>query len=286
MYVASGMTYNIVISISIVETKTKFSVAHRTIMKSTHDSIAQVQTIIAAYAEHASSVFVYGGDVKMYMKAFQASHVAPIPLAVLVAEIQRFHRFIHEIDTLSFDVMTFPMVCVSTVRIKSILKERGLAIRNALIDSIVTDAREKNLEISRRYQHMLHQITEKPTNEAELATLKSFVQASKATIAGMVGEVHEIHARLESLSAFAHNITHEDFALAWSTKEWPKRIAYAADTCDSALEEDKIRMMDKLALEKEQFEVDLERYEKEVALFKTYGEIERTVWFPPSITHA
>ncbi|RHY56820.1 hypothetical protein DYB38_001612 [Aphanomyces astaci] len=260
-------------NIHCLETVSKLGAARRDILKCLSDSLGQVQPVTDAYAKHAR---LLGLDAATYMKQFKKDHPSPVPLDILCDAIRQFHSLVLEVETLSFDLTSFPLVCVNTVSIKATLRDKGVAIRNALIEYIVVDARDKNVEISHRYQAILKRITEKPTNEAELAALKDFVNASKITIAGIQNEVDEIHARLHALGEFSHTISDDDFRLAWSTKEWPLRVAHAADTCDSALEEDKIRMMDKLSLEKEQFELDLERYEKDVALFKSYGEIDRT----------
>ncbi|TMW61529.1 hypothetical protein Poli38472_012720 [Pythium oligandrum] len=197
-------------------------------------------------------------------------------LEEMCTQIRRFHTLVFQIDLISYDAVAFPLVCVNTTHLKTFLKTRALQMRDTLIDSIVRDAREKNMDITLRYEAILRRIQEKPTNEAQLAKLKEFVNESKAVIASMIQEVDVVHARLDALHEFARKLSHEDFKLAYSTKEWPLRVAQAADSCDSALEEDKIRMMDKLALEKEAFEVDLERFEQEVQAFKLYGEIEQT----------
>ncbi|OQR81357.1 axonemal dynein heavy chain, partial [Thraustotheca clavata] len=243
----------------VYETVTKIATARRDVVKFLNESINQVQSVADSYSKHAELI---GVDADLFMKHFKQNNPAPISL--------------DEVETLSFDVTSFSLICVSALGLKSTLRLRGTAIRDALIEYIVTDAREKNIDITRRYQVILHRITEKPSNEGELAALKDFINVSKGTIAGIILEVEEIHTRLHALHEFSHTISDDDFRLAWSTKEWPLRVAHAADTCDSALEEDKIRMMDKLALEKEAFELDLERFEKEVGLFKSYGEIDMT----------
>uniref|UniRef100_K3WFJ4 Uncharacterized protein n=1 Tax=Globisporangium ultimum (strain ATCC 200006 / CBS 805.95 / DAOM BR144) TaxID=431595 RepID=K3WFJ4_GLOUD len=197
-------------------------------------------------------------------------------LSEICSQIRRFHQLSFRIDLIAYDAVPLPLVCVNTLNLKQYLKTRAIEIRNVLIDSIVRDAREKNMDITLRYEAILRRINNKPTNEAQLAKLKEFVNESKVVIAGIVKEVDQIHERLDAMNEFSHKLSNEDFKLAYSTKEWPLRVAHAADTCDSALEEDKIRMMDKLALEKEAFELDLERFESEVQAFKLYGEIDQT----------
>lgn len=192
-------------------------------------------------------------------------------LSEICKQIRRFHVLNYQLDKISFDSVAFPLVCVNTL-----LKQRALVMPDALIDSIVKDSREKNMEITVRYEAILRRIQEKPTNEAQLAKLKEFVAESKKTIAGMILEADVVHKRLDALHEFSCKLSIEDFKLAYSTKEWPLRVAQAADSFDSTLEEDKIRMMDKLSLEKEAFEVDLERFEQDVRSFQSYGGIDKT----------
>eukprot|EP00644_Phytophthora_capsici_P009072 jgi/Phyca11/526027/estExt2_fgenesh1_pm.C_PHYCAscaffold_60111 len=194
----------------------------------------------------------------------------------LCAQIRRFHELAFRVDVIAFDFVALPLVCIHTSSLKKHLRSRSLKLRDTLISSLVRDVRAQNLAITARYAGILARINEKPTNEAQLAKLKQFVGESKTVIAGIQREVAVIHTRLDALTEFSHKLSAEDFTLAHSTKEWPLKVAHAADSCDSALEEDKIRMMDRLALEKEAFELDLERFEGEVQAFTRYGEVEQT----------
>ncbi|RLN55940.1 hypothetical protein BBJ29_006588 [Phytophthora kernoviae] len=197
-------------------------------------------------------------------------------LPQLCTQIRRFHKLAFRVDVIAFDFVALPLVCVHTGALKKQLRTRSLELRDALISSLVRDAKVQNLAITARYAAILARINEKPTNEAQLAKLKQFVSDSKAVIAGIQREVVVIHTRLDALNEFSHKLSAEDFTLAHSTKEWPLKVAHAADSCDSALEEDKVRMMDRLALEKESFELDLERFEGEVQAFTRYGEVGNT----------
>ncbi|KAG1706028.1 hypothetical protein DVH05_002663 [Phytophthora capsici] len=191
----------------------------------------------------------------------------------LCAQIRRFHELAFRVDVIAFDFVALPLVCIHTSSLKKHLRSRSLKLRDTLISSLVRDVRAQNLA---RYAGILARINEKPTNEAQLAKLKQFVGESKTVIAGIQREVAVIHTQLDALTEFSHKLSAEDFTLAHSIKEWPLKVAHAAASCDSALEEDKTRMMDRLALEKEAFELDLERFEGEVQGFTRYGEVEQT----------
>ncbi|TYZ61102.1 hypothetical protein PybrP1_000394 [[Pythium] brassicae (nom. inval.)] len=246
---------------------------------------AQITELVRVAMEAAQQVAAQFGkftdfvhfDAAAYLVELAAQPPDPAAyLSAICAQIRRFHELSFRVDVIAFDATPLPLACVHSLALKQLLKARAVEIRAALVGSVVRAARERNMDITVRYKAILRRINEKPTNEAQLAKLKEFVATSKAVIAGIVREVDEVHARLDAMNEFAHPLSAEDFKLAYSTKEWPLRVAHAADSCDSALEEDKVRMMDKLALEKEAFELDLERFESDVQAFKLYGEIEQT----------
>ncbi|CEG43665.1 axonemal dynein heavy chain [Plasmopara halstedii] len=194
----------------------------------------------------------------------------------LCGQIRRFHHLARLVDDIALDFVTLPLVCVNTSALKQQLSAQALAIRDTLILSLLRDARAHNLAITARYAAILARIMEKPANEAQLARLKQYVAESKGVMVGIEREVMLVHERLDALNEFSYKLSIEDFTLAQSTKEWPRKVTFAAEHCDSALEGDKVRMMDRLALEKEAFEIDLERYESEVKAFTRYGDIEQT----------
>ena len=98
--------------------------------------------------------------------------------------------------------------------------------------------------------------------------MRHFIASCTRIVAEQEAEVRQLHTNLNLVQECGHKITSEDFALAWSTKQWPKRVQKLAENCKLVLENDKIRMMNKLALEKEAFEADLEAYETRVDEFK------------------
>ncbi|KAJ0395885.1 hypothetical protein P43SY_002016 [Pythium insidiosum] len=250
--------------------------AKRDITAMVQHAMAAAHQLAALYAKYTDPLAFDAARYLAQLKAATTELSGADYLAEICQQIRRFHELATRIDVISFDSVAFPLVCVSTTALKATLKARVLVHRDALLESLVRDARERNMDITLRYEAILRRILEKPSNEAQLAALKAFVNDSKAVIAGMIREVDEVHTRLAALDEFGFKLNVEDLRLAYSTKEWPLRVAHAAESCDSALEEDKIRMMDKLALEKEAFEADLERFEQDVHAFRLYGEIDQT----------
>lgn len=68
------------------------------------------------------------------------------------------------------------------------LKAKALEVRDALLESLVSKAREQNNDIISRYESILSRIAEKPTNEADLAALRVFIADSKEKVRQPYGE--------------------------------------------------------------------------------------------------
>ena len=254
----------------VAETDAMLNKAFEEIEKMVTEAIVPAQDLAKRYEQYA---YLENINVAEYVVEFRTKTPS---LEDFCGEIRKFHQISSDIDVMSYDIETFSLVCVNTQGIKLKLQTKANEIKQALIQSIVDEAHEQNTEITRRYQAILERINEKPTNEAELAKLKEFVNSSKSVVDGICDEVREMHARLDALNEFSYHLPESEFTLAWSTMEWPLKVNHAANTCDSELEEDKIRMMDKLATEKEIFEQHLDRYEVQVSGFKSYGDIDQT----------
>lgn len=71
------------------------------------------------------------------------------------------------------------------------LRSKALEIRNALLEALVSQAREQNNGIIAQYEAILTSIAQKPANEAELAALREFISDSK----------EQVHPYVSTLSA-------------------------------------------------------------------------------------
>lgn len=75
------------------------------------------------------------------------------------------------------------------------LKAKALEVRDALLESLVSKAREQNNDIISRYEAILSRIAEKPANEADLAALRVFIADSKEKVRNCHG-AHPKHSYL------------------------------------------------------------------------------------------
>ena len=173
-------------------------------------------------------------------------------------KVKEFFDIANAIEVASHNFEDFSIVRVDCCKIKLLVSSKAREIGNGLLDAIVSDVKARNEKIVATYESILEKISQTPINEKELQELKEFIARCTHIINEQESEVEKLHTSLNLVQQFGHTISYEDFELAWSTKQWPKRVQNAAENCESVLENDKIRMMDKLALEKETFEADLE----------------------------
>lgn len=76
---------------------------------------------------------------------------------------------------------------ISGSRFSQALNEKALEVRDALLEALVSKAREQNNHIISRYDSILARIAEKPTNEADLAALRCFITDSKEQVGQLLG---------------------------------------------------------------------------------------------------
>ena len=136
----------------------------------------------------------------------------------------------------------------------------------------VAQAREQNLEIVGRYKEILDRIAVKPSSEKQLADLRDFIEESKNTIAQLQAATEDNRTSLALLELYRYPLMVEDMGLSWSTLEYPLKVEQSAMMVEAALEMDKTRMMDKLTMQKEQFEKVVESLGEQVKLAMQLGD--------------
>jgi dynein heavy chain, axonemal len=183
-------------------------------------------------------------------------------------ELKKFDDAYHELTSMCFHNEAFSLVEVSVDNAKGILCNRAKDLRDGLGSLVATEARQRNVHVIQRYNAILDRIAKKPANEKELSDLRQFIEDSKETIYQLQSEVADIRALLGLLDYFHITITIEDMGLSWSTLEYPSRVEASGREMEILLEADKIRMMDRLAVQKDQFERVIENLGKQVQAAK------------------
>ena len=106
-----------------------------------------------------------------------------------------------------------------------------------------------------------------------------FIEESlKTTVVELQATVADNRRSLAVLEFYRYPLTLEDMGLSWSTLEYPSKVESSGKEVEVALEADKIRMMDRLSLQKEQFEKVIESLKLQVKQAKQlddYSEREK-----------
>ena len=268
---ASCMTY---CRVRVSQEASMSPLYHDPNIQSTCENIKRAVTTAMRGARTLSANYeVHVGIMEMETETFLTEFVErePAPsLEEFISKARELHEIAQAVEEMSNNEVIFTLTKVDTKGAKQTLISKALELRNALMDQIIYEARVQNETVIERYEAILHRIAQKPANEAELAALKEFITKSKADVLGIIDEVEDMHRRLQSLDEFGYPVPPEDIHLAWSTMEYPKKVDSAALECEIALEEDKVRMMEKLTLEKEKFDDLLVHFEAEVKRAKAF----------------
>jgi dynein heavy chain len=208
-------------------------------------------------------IWLMADDVNDYLENVMATDPTPTSNDYAL-ELQKLNKAMEELAELSFNHENFTLVKVSTDVVNNTLYNRARELRDGLAQIIMNECRQNNVAIIDQYNAILDRIAEKPANEKQLADLRDFIEASKATVNDLKKSVADNRNTLKLLEQYNISLPIEDMGLSWSTLEYPSKVEHSGKEVEIALEADKIRMMDRLALQKDQFEKVVENLGKEV----------------------
>jgi dynein heavy chain len=196
-------------------------------------------------------------------------------------ELSKLETAVRRLATLSFKEENFGLVQLSSEAVKHNLISKAIELRNAIAQVILDDCRQQNIAVLGTYTDILQRIAVKPTSERELADLRTFIEQAKSrTVVEMQGIVALVRGSHSMLESFRVPLPIDDVSLSWSTLEYPAKVEHAGKEVEIQLEGEKIRMMDRLSLQKDQFEKLIEQTGKDIKaakLLSDYSERERVV---------
>lgn len=204
-------------------------------------------------------------DIQDYLDRFM-DRESPPSAAEYKAELDRLDTAMREVAELSFKFEYFSLVRVSAGAIKQALYDRARQLRDYLAQIVADECKQNNIAVIGQYNDILARIEVKPANEKQLAELRDFIETSKETVTYLKKTVTEIRRTLQMLETYNVPLSVEDMGLSWSTLEYPSKVEFSGKEVEIALEADKIRMMDRLAMQKDQFERVVENLGAEVKL--------------------
>ncbi len=242
-----------------------------------------VQTAMARPSELAKFynkfIWIIEDDVDNYIENVMMAEPHPT-LAELRSEFKKLDEAIKELGELSFRNESFGLVQVNTQKIRDLFTSRAIQMRNALGSLVAEQQKAINMDVLSQYNEILERIMIKPTNEKELAGLRQFIDKSRATVEKLSEVVAGVRAHLAMLEYYRVPVPVEDTFLSWSVLEYPAKVEWSGKEVEVQLEADKIRMMDRLSLQKDQFEKTVEKLQKDVkeaAKLSEYDNFEKLV---------
>ena len=210
-------------------------------------------------------------DVDEYVDRI-ALRETPMTIEEYKEELKRIDSAYRNVLNLSFTQENFGIVRIQTESVNQILSDKALELRNALLNLILVQGRRENVEIIKEYKNILDRIAIKPVNEQQLADLRDFIVSSRNTVELLKSRVSLCRQTLDILSIYNTSLPIEDMTLSWSTLEYPSTVDHSGKEVEITLDADKVRMMDKLELQKGQFEQLMEKLLGEVKKAKAMSD--------------
>jgi len=190
-------------------------------------------------------------------------------------EIAKYADLYRELESVEDDHQGCGFLAVSCKSFKEILSTKARNQIIAFCKYILAAQRARAEELTDEYNGIMQRIATKPENEMQLVDLEDFVKEAKLRMVRLAQDVEDVHAWHALIERFQCQVPEEDFALAWSLKEWPKKIEAAQSATMAALEVDKIAMIEALNNEKEAFETTLTSHSVEVDAFEKHSDYEK-----------
>ena len=224
-------------------------------------------------------VWIVEDEIDSYLENIMMADPGPTVIE-FNAEFKKIDDAIRALSNISFKTENFGFVQVSTVQVKDMFISRALEMRNSLGSLVTDNCRDQNMEVLAQYNEILERISIKPANEKELADLRDFIDGTQKTVEDLSKTVSSVRAQLQLMEDYTVPVPVEDISLSWSTLEYPAKVEHAGKEVEVQLEADKIRMMDRLSLQKDQFEKTVEQLQidvAEVSKLKDYDNFEKLV---------
>ena len=184
----------------------------------------------------------------------------------LIAEVHLLHAICNDISYIDEESEQSPFLCIDTSNVRDTFFAKGTSLRNALLNKIITDAREMAQEIAGEFEEMLEVLITCATDENEFAASREYIDEFKQRVEELAVYSSSIHCRLSSIECFNYHVDFEDLSLFWEIMSYPRKVEKAIESSLLRLEREKLQMIEALAKEKKifcsrinSFEVELEK---------------------------
>ena len=237
--------------------------------------------LVSLYQEYC---WLLAEDIDEYLEKFakrinvETGDLIPYTLEEYSEELKRIETALKGVLSISYENENFGFVTIKTGNVNDILAKRAIDLRNGLLEFIRIQGRMENEAIVSEYKSILERISIKPANEQALADLRDFIVASRTTVEELQQRVEVNRALLGVLDVYNIPLPPDDMAIGWTCLEYPSTVDHSGKEVEITLDADKARMMDRLEIQKNQFEgvvEDLAKQVKEMQALTDYDDKEK-----------
>ena len=208
-------------------------------------------------------------DFKKYEYLMQADTLAikkimekPRTSDELREELDKLSKAKYEIQTLAIDSVRFDMFQVNTGEIKEYLAQKAQKIKNLLFKAISKHCNNTVIEILNNYKKILTKLEDKPTSKEAYKELKIYLKNSDKRMEELKAQHELVRLKMELLEDNLVKIDKDNERNFWDVHQYPSKLRSKITRGNNNLlnYEEHIRI--ELENKKDQFDKDLNEYQK------------------------
>lgn len=213
-------------------------------------------------------------NVEKYMLSMN-DYENPASVDEIKADIEKHRKEVLRIEQdipESIDISYFKVNCKD---IRKSFAGKHSSIVEKEIKLIATRAREKNNELSLKFEEMEAKIRKTPQTIEELTDIKDFMAALPIEIQKDKVEISDCMEIYDLLEDFQHEFGNSELDAKWDLFAMPKKLMETIQAQTSTLEKQKESFLKEMAQEQEEFLEMLEGIELTVGQFSNYDDINK-----------
>ena len=187
-------------------------------------------------------------------------------------QLSRYWKMIDEVHNLAYNHEFLGMFTLHAQASKDLLQGKARGIVDAICALLATRIHVECTAIIKKYEDVMTQISQKPSNEAALKELTVFLDDVPDIVSQLQDEVAVIFKQMRVLEKYQYKISFESFSLVYSTVEWPQKVKERVEEALYDLEKDKTQMTAQLEKQRLEYQESLTSYARQVEEFSQFGE--------------
>jgi hypothetical protein len=193
-------------------------------------------------------------------------------LKAVDARIHKYWAVKDEVQSLAHNLEFLGPFTLHLASSKRAVQEQAAAVVQAHCELLAQRMRESCGHVVAAYEDVMKRISRKPTNEAALKKLTAFLDDVPGEVRRLQQDVARVFEQMALLEKYQYRVAFEDFAMVWSTVEWPQKVKEHVEEALYDLEKDKTHMVSVLEKERLEYQESLAGFASQVEAFAQYGD--------------